>query len=80
MAVKTSEGEVAFRVVIKNRRIVRVEEAEGTEGKVEPLSPEQKDAYDKSAYGCRRLETIYETKQNPCFVCLGGFRIEVPCP
>ena len=80
MAVNTGAGEVAFRVVIKDRRIVRIEEAEGTEGKVFPLSAEEKDAWDKSTYGCRPLEMIYETKQNPCFICIDGFRIEVPCP
>ena len=79
MPVNQAEGEVAFRVVIRNRRFVRVEEVEGTEGKVLALTDDQKDAYDKSTYGCRPLATMYETKQNPCFVCLGGFKIEVPC-
>jgi hypothetical protein len=72
-------GEVSFLVVIKNRSIVRVEEAEGTIGKVTPLTAEQKQAYSKSSYGCRTVETIYETQQNPCFIMIGDQRIEVPC-
>jgi hypothetical protein len=72
-------GEVAVLVVIKNRSVVRVEAAEGTEGKVSPLTAAEKAAWSHSAYGRRPVETIYETQQNPCFIEIAGFRIEVPC-
>jgi hypothetical protein len=74
-----NSGEVSFLVVIKNRNVERVEEAEGTEGKVSELRAAEKQAWSQSDYGCRPIETIYETKQNPCFICIGGFRIQVPC-
>ena len=71
--------EVSFLVVVKNRGIVRVEEAEGTVGQVSNVTAEEKQAYSQSAYGCRPVETIYETQQNPCFIVIGGFKVQVPC-
>jgi hypothetical protein len=75
-------GEVACLLVIKNRRIIRVEEAEGTEGNVAPLTDEQKQIYSQSSYGCRRVATILETdtqSPNSCFIIIGGFKVKVPC-
>ena len=80
MALNT--GEVACLLVIKNRRIIRVEEAEGTENKVTPVADEQKQIYSQSTYGCRPVETIYETdtqSPNSCFIIIGGFKVQVPC-
>ena len=77
MALNT--GEVSFLVVVKNRSIVRIEEAEGTAGNVSVLAAADKQAYSQSTYGCRPVETIYETQQNPCFILIGGFKVQVPC-
>ena len=75
--VQLNPGEVAITLVIRARQIVRVEDAGGT--KVTELSPELKQAYSQSDYGCRPVETIYETRQNPCFMIIGNMRIEIPC-
>jgi len=74
-----SAGEVSFLVVVNKRGIVRLEEAPGTEGNVSSITAEQKQAYSQSTYGCRPVETIYETQQNPCFIIIGNFKVQVPC-
>ena len=79
MSVNTAAGEVGILLVIKNRSIVRVEEAAGTEGQVSALEAEEKQTYSRSPYGCRKVNTIYETQQNPCFMIIGGFKVKVPC-
>ena len=82
MAVNTGAGEVAVLIVIKNRSIVRVEEAGGTEGAVSEISAAEKQAYSRSQYGCRPVETIYEHDTlgpNTCFMIIGGFKVKVPC-
>jgi hypothetical protein len=84
MAVNTGAGEVGILLVIKKRRVIRVEGAQGTDkpGDVTELTEEWKQAYSQSPYGCRRVETIYETdtqSPNSCFMCIGGFRVKVPC-
>jgi hypothetical protein len=81
MAVNLEAGEVGILLVIKNRRVIRVEGAPGTDGKgdVTELTEEWKRTYSQSPYGCRPVETIYETQQNPCFMCIGGFQVKVPC-
>lgn len=85
MAVNTAAGEVAILLVIKNRRIFRVEGAEGTNGAgdVTPMTDAEKQAYFKSSYGCKPIETIYETEQTQspteCFMIIGNTRIKIPC-
>jgi hypothetical protein len=84
MAVDTAAGEVGILLVIKERRIVRVEAGAGiASGDISDFTEEWKKAYSQSAYGCRLVETIYETKQtqspDECFITIGGKRIKIPC-
>jgi hypothetical protein len=85
MAVNTGAGEVGILLVIKNRRVIRVEGAQGTDGPgdVTDLTEQWKQDYSQSVYGCRPVETIYETKQtqspDECFMIIAGKRIKIPC-
>lgn len=82
MAANLGAGEVSVLLVIKDRTIVRVEEAPGTEKKVTPFTPEERRKFSQSAYGCRPIETIYDHDTqgpNTCYIIIDGYKIEVPC-
>lgn len=85
MTINTEAGEVRVTLVIKDRVIIGVEEAEVTNGfgKVGELSDAEKQRWARSSYGCRPIETIYETQQTQspteCFIMIGKFKIKVPC-
>ena len=84
MAVDTGAGEVGILLVIKNRRIVRIEAGAGIQSEdITDLTEEWKQNYNKSDYGCRPVNMIYQTKQTQspeeCFVIIGGRRVKVPC-
>lgn len=82
MAADTKAGEVSVLLIIKNREIVRVEQAPGTEGKVTPYTAEEKLRFSQSPYGCRPIETIYDHDTqgpNTCYIIIDGYKIEVPC-
>lgn len=86
MAVNPEAGEVGILIIIKNKRIERVEPAQGTEGKVRKLEPQEKDAlfsrYRQTKYGLRSVEEIYEHDTegpNTCVMYIDGFEIIIPC-
>jgi hypothetical protein len=85
MAVDTGAGERGIVLVIKNRRIVRIEPGAGIEsGDITDLTEEWKQNYSQSDYGCRPVHMIYQTKQTQspeeCFIMIGNKKIKVPCP
>jgi signal recognition particle GTPase len=84
MAVNTGAGEQGILLVIKNRRIIRVEAGAGINpADVTELTEEWKQNYSQSDYGCRPVHMIYQTKQTQspeeCFIIIGGVRIKVDC-
>jgi hypothetical protein len=87
MAVDLDAGERAFRVVIKKRRFVRIEPAEGTEpqngvDQVTDMTPDEERTFAQSDYGLRPILTIYETdtqKPNTCYIVIGRKKLPVPC-
>jgi signal recognition particle GTPase len=84
MAVDTGAGERGIVLVIKNRRIVRIEAGAGINPEdVTQLTEEWKQDYSQSDYGCRPVHMIYQTTQTnspqECFMLIGNMRIRVPC-
>ena len=84
MAVNTGAGEQGIVLVVKNRRIVRIEAGTGiSPDDVTELTEEIKQDYAQSDYGCRPVHMIYQTTQTnspqECFITIGGFRIKVNC-
>ena len=93
MTVNPQAGEVGILIIVKNKRIERVEPAQGTEGKVRRLQTKDKEAlfskYRGTEYGLRPVLSAEEVKielyehdtqgPNTCFMYIGDFQIEMPC-
>lgn len=76
-------GERAFKIVIKKRRFIRIEAADGlTDGDITDMTFEEEQTFAQSNYGLRPVVTIYETNTqgpNTCYMIIARKKVPVPC-
>jgi hypothetical protein len=76
MTVNPQAGEVGILIIVKNKRIERVEPAQGTEGKVRRLQTKDKEAlfskYRGTEYGLRPVLSAEEVKLSSMSTTLRG--------
>jgi hypothetical protein len=77
---QVNSGQVAITLIIEHKKIVQIVDPVNTT--ILDCPDQEREQYEKSAYGLKTVETIFETdtqSPNTCFLVIGRKKVPIPC-